>query len=53
MTQTTFIIVNAILGGAVAYGVIWLLIVGVGSDRRLRDQQVSQLRRTTHDRLAA
>ena len=53
MTQTTLIIVNAILGAAVTYGVIWLLAVGIGSDRGVRDQHVRQLRRTNHDRLAA
>lgn len=53
MTQTTLIIVNAILGAAVAYGVISLLAVGIGLDRGLRDQQVRQLRRTADRRLAA
>jgi hypothetical protein len=53
MTQTTLSIVNAALGAAVAYGLIWLLAVGVSRDRRLRDQQVRQLQRPTHGRLAA
>lgn len=53
MTQTTLIIGNAILGAAVAYGVIWLLAVGIGLDRGLRDQRVRRLRHTTDRRLAA
>jgi hypothetical protein len=53
MTHTALIIVNATLGGAVAWGVISLLIVGISRDRRLREQQVRQLRRATHGRLAA
>lgn len=53
MTQTTFIILNAILGAGVAYGLILLLAFGIGSERRVRDEQVGQLRRASHDRLAA
>jgi hypothetical protein len=53
MSQTTLIIVNATLGVAVTYGLIWLLAVGISRDRRLRDQQVRQLRRPTDGRLAA
>ena len=53
MMQTTLIIVNLILGAAVAYGVILLLAVGIRADRGLRDQQVKQLRRDTDRRLAA
>jgi hypothetical protein len=44
MTQTILIIVNATLGAAAAYGLIWLLAVGISRDRRLSDQQVRQLR---------
>ena len=53
MTQTTLIIVNAILGAAVTYGLVWLLAFGIGSDRSVRKQQVRPLRRSTQDRLAA
>ena len=53
MTQTTLIIVNSILGAALAYGVIWLLALGIASDRSVREQQVRHLRRATRDRLAA
>ncbi len=53
MTHTTLLILNVILGGAVAYGLIWLLAFGIGSDRRVPDQQVWQLRRDTQNRRAA
>ena len=53
MTQTTLIIVNAILGAAVTYAVICLLLAGIGSDRGVRGQVVGQLRQTNYDRRAA
>jgi hypothetical protein len=53
MTQTTLIIVNAILGAAVTYGVLGLLLTGIGSGRGVRSPEVEKLRRIDRDRLAA
>ena len=53
MTTNTLIIVNAILGAAATYGLVWLLAFGISSDRTVRERQVRPLRRTSHDRLAA
>jgi hypothetical protein len=53
MTQTTLIIVNAILGTAVTYGVLGLLLIGIGSDRGVRNREVEKVRRIDRDRLAA
>lgn len=53
MTLTTLIIVNAVLGAAVTYGIVWLLGFGIQSDRAVRGARVSRLHRRAFDRLAA
>jgi len=53
MTQTTLIIVNAILGTAVTYGSLGLRLIGIGSDRGVGNREVEKVRRIDRDRLAA
>lgn len=57
MTLTSLITLNAILGGLVAYGIVWLLAAGIHTDaaaRRTRERALAGSRsRTEPDRIAA
>ncbi len=57
MTLTSLITLNAILGGLVAYGIVWLLAAGIHTDaaaRRTRERALAGPRsRTEPDRIAA
>jgi len=57
MTLTTLITLNAILGAAVVYGIVWLLAAGVRADadaRATRERALRRLRSAAErDRIAA
>lgn len=53
MTLPTIILLNAILDAVVTYGLVWLLVRGIASDRDARVAHVRGLRRRQHAQLAA
>lgn len=53
MTLATIILLNAILGTAVVYGLLWLLVHGIHADRKARVAHVRPLRQRRYERLAA
>jgi len=53
MTLMTLIVVNAVLGAAVTYGIVWLLGVGIRTDRARLEPQARPFEQRAADRLAA